>query len=154
MRLLDLATRAFGAGPIDLVVDDASQFWHEWRESFRTLSPMVGPRGLYAIEDRGRAHWPGDYWQVERSGDYFRDKPPLPNLLVEIMLLAASAPELVSQVTVNGTVARVERGPRVVAAGFDPAERVRNRGIRLRRSVTLVRSGCRRAACSSPRRRT
>jgi hypothetical protein len=40
----------------------------------------------------GMAHWPGDHWQKEKGGDYFRSKAPLSNLLVELMLLCASSP--------------------------------------------------------------
>ena len=66
-RLDDICAAEFGAEPIDLVIDDASHFYHETRETFRALFPRVRPGGLYVVEDWGWAHWPGEHWQQQRG---------------------------------------------------------------------------------------
>ena len=126
-RLAEICAAEFD-GPIDLVIDDASHFYHETRETFRALFPRVREGGLYVIEDWGWAHWEGEHWQKDRGGDYFRDKLPLSNLLIELMLLCASAPGLVRRVAFDSTVIYVERGADAVKPGFDPREVYLNRG--------------------------
>jgi hypothetical protein len=123
-----ICNHEFGNSPIDLVVDDASHFYEETRNTFRALFPRLRPGGVYIIEDWGWAHWPGDHWQIDRGGDYFRGKLPLSNLLVELMLLCAGSPELVSRVTFNSVVIYVERGPGELAPGFEFSEHLFNRG--------------------------
>ena len=126
--LAAICGQAFADEPIDLVIDDASHFYAETRETFRALFPRLRPGGIYIIEDWAWAHWPGDYWQKESGGDYFRSKPPLSNLLVELMLLCAGAPGIVRRVSFNETVIYVERGSDVIAPDFDPAAHCHNRG--------------------------
>ena len=118
----------FGDQPLDLVVDDASHFFEETRSTFRALFPRLRPGGIYIIEDWAWAHWPGDYWQKERGGDYFRRKLPLSNLLVELMLLCAGSPELVRNVTFNPDVIYVERGHGPLDPGFELSDHFFNRG--------------------------
>jgi hypothetical protein len=118
----------FGDQPLDLVIDDASHFFEETRVTFRALFPRLRPGGIYIIEDWAWAHWPGDYWQKERGGDYFRRKLPLSNLLVELMLLCAGSPELVSSITFNSLVINVERGDARLDPGFELSDHFFNRG--------------------------
>ena len=66
--LAQICGPAFAEVPIDLVVDDASHFYTETRETFRALFPRLRPGGIYIVEDWGWAHRPGDYWQKERGG--------------------------------------------------------------------------------------
>ena len=127
-RLGEICAAEFGDAPIDLVIDDASHFYRETRETFRALFPRLRPGGLYVVEDWGWAHWPGDHWQKERGGDYFRGKPPLSNLLIELMLLCASSPGIVRRVAFNDTIIYVERGKAAVVPGFEPREHYVNRG--------------------------
>ncbi|HSV20822.1 MAG TPA: class I SAM-dependent methyltransferase [Casimicrobiaceae bacterium] len=115
-------------GPLDLVIDDASHFYFETRETFRALFPRLREGGLYVIEDWGWAHWPGDHWQKDRGGETFRNQPPLSNLLIELMLMCASKPGLVRNVTFNPTVIYVERGSVPMQPGFEPREVYQNRG--------------------------
>lgn len=122
-----LLEKTFEGRGLDLVVDDASHLYFESRESFRILFPHMRPGGLYVIEDWGWAHWQGEYWQVQRGGTY-SDKPPLSNLLIEIMLLAASRPGLVSKLQVNAAVAYVERGPESIDDDFELSKYYLNRG--------------------------
>jgi hypothetical protein len=126
--LATICAHAFADEPIDLVVDDASHFYAETRETFRALFPRLRPRGIYIIEDWGWAHWPGEFWQKERGGDYFRNKPPLSNLLVELMLLCAGAPGVVRRVAFDSTVIYVERGADPLPADFEPSAHCHNRG--------------------------
>ena len=115
-------------GPLDLVIDDASHWYFETRETFRALFPRLRAGGLYVVEDWGWAHWPGDHWQKDRGGDDFRHQPLLSNLLIELMLLCASAPGLVRNVTFSSTGIYVERGDAALQPGFEPREVYRNRG--------------------------
>jgi SAM-dependent methyltransferase len=128
VRLAEICAAEFDA-PLDLVVDDASHFYHETRETFRALFPRLRDGGLYVVEDWGWAHWPEDHWQKDRGGDYFRTKPPLSNLLIEAALLCASAPGLVRRVSCDSTVFFIERGAdSTVQPGFEPRDFYRNRG--------------------------
>jgi len=120
----------FGAEPIDLVIDDASHLCAETRATFRALFPRLRPGGLYIIEDWSWAHWPGDYWQTQRGGAYFRDKEPLTNLLIELILLCGSSPQLVSSVRVETVLFYVERGPGVLEPGFELSDHYFSRGER------------------------
>ena len=126
--LVALCVEAFGDAPIDLVVDDASHFYDETRETFRVLFPRLRPGGVYIIEDWAWAHWPGEYWQNERGGDYFRSKPPLSNMLIELMLLCAGSPGFVRRVSFDDQVIHVERGPDPIPADFEPSAYYYNRG--------------------------
>ena len=126
--LQQICSQAFADEPIDLVVDDASHFYAETRETFRALFPRLRPGAIYIIEDWGWAHWPGDYWQKERGGDYFRDKPPLSNLLIDLMLLCASSPGFVRGVSFTQAAIYVERGPDAIPQDFEPSEFCFNRG--------------------------
>ncbi len=127
-RLAQICQREFGKQPLDLVIDDASHFLFETRESFRELFPRLRPGGVYVIEDWGWAHWGGDLWQLQQGGDQFRGKEPLTNLLLELVVLAASRPNLVSQVCVESATIYIKRGAEEVKPGFDPALFCLNRG--------------------------
>jgi len=127
-RLVEICDAAFGDEPIDLIVDDASHFYAQSRATFSYLFPRVRKGGLYVIEDWGWAHWPGDFWQAERGGDYFSEQPPLSNLLTEIMLLTASQEEVASRIDVTGRAAYVTRGSAEIDGPLDLDELVLNRG--------------------------
>jgi hypothetical protein len=118
----------FGNQPLDLVVDDASHFYSETRATFRTLFPRLREGGLYIIEDWSWAHWRGDYWQAERGGDYFSAKEPLTNLLIELILLCATSPEIASRVVVAPAIVYIERGPKRVRLGFELSKHYLARG--------------------------
>jgi hypothetical protein len=119
----------FGGEPLDLVVDDASHQYRESRETFRYFIPLLRPGGPYVIEDWGWAHWPGENWQKNSGGDYFRDKPPLSNLLIELMPLCASTMAgVVRRVAFNPVAIYVERGGAALEPGFTPEGHFTNRG--------------------------
>jgi predicted O-methyltransferase YrrM len=123
-RLAEICQREFGTQPLDLVVDDASHLLFETREAFRELFPRLRPGGVYVIEDWAWAHWPGDLWQEA----YFKGKEPMTNLVMELVVLAASEPDWVREVSIGHSIVFVKRGAGTIEAGFDPANFCLNRG--------------------------
>ena len=123
-----ICTAEFGGEPLDLVVDDASHFYPETRATFRALFPRLRDGGMYIIEDWSWAHWRGELWQEQRGGAYFSDKEPLTNLLIELIMLCATSPEIVSRVNVTPAIIYVERGAAALAPGFELAAHYLARG--------------------------
>ena len=132
-RLARICADDFRGEPLDIVIDDCSHFLHETRESFRALFPRLRPGGLYVIEDWSWAHWGGDFWQVERGGDYFKNKEPVSSLIVELMAMCPSSPGLVERLIVRPASVFVIRGPQHVEPGFDLSRFWLNRGNALPR---------------------
>jgi len=122
-RLQRLIAEQFGDVPLDLVIDDASHSYAPTRHSFNALFPYVRPGGFYVIEDWGWAHW--DRWphlpaNYQASGALFPDQPALTNLIFELVMAAATSPNLVATVNLTFNMAIVERGSEAVdAATFD-----------------------------------
>ena len=132
-RLARICADDFRGEPIDIVVDDASHFLHETRESFRALFPRLRPGGLYVIEDWAWAHWSGDFWQTDRGGDHFKDKEPVSSLIVELMAMCPSRPGFIERLIVRPASVFVIRGSEPVEPGFDPSRFWLNRGNALPR---------------------
>ena len=120
--------RAFGDAPIDLVVDDASHWYAQTLASFTAIFPRMAPGGLYAIEDRASAHWPDPHWQGDFGGPHVSRQPPLSNLLVDLMLLAAGAPSAFERVAVDASTIYVTCGPGALPREFAPSSMMHNRG--------------------------
>ncbi len=121
-----LATE-FPAQDIDLIVDDASHLYEETRAAFNLAFPYLKAGGLYVIEDWAWAHWAGDFWQ--KNNPYFSDKRSMSNLLIEIFMLAASRPDLISDITVNHAVIKIKHGAGLLPReGFDIGEHYLLRG--------------------------
>lgn len=91
------------AGPLDLVIDDASHFYGPTKQSFETLFPLLRPGGIYIIEDWAWAHWKG--MQVGR----FEDEPT--TLIFELIEALGTSEGLIAKATVFGGFTAVERGP-------------------------------------------
>ncbi len=108
VAMADILSKEFPNRDIDLVVDDASHFYHETKTSFNLIFPYLRPGGLYIIEDWAWAHWSGDFWQ--EHGGVWPDKPALTNLVVEILMLSASRPDLIDDVLINHNTVFVRRG--------------------------------------------
>jgi SAM-dependent methyltransferase len=125
-----LITADHGSEPLDLVVDDASHLYRETRSSFELLFGRLRPGGRYIIEDWGWAHFPDPEWQD--GGGVFHDRPALTNLIIEILMLAATGADLVAGVEVMRDTVTVTRGP----AGLDRPLRLEhhyaNRGLPFR----------------------
>jgi hypothetical protein len=126
--LSQIVAAEFGNEPLDLVVDDASHLYWETRQTFRALFPRLRAGALYVIEDWSWAHWRGDFWQAERGGSYFSNKEPLTNLLIELILLCATSPEIVARVDVAPGIVYIKRGYKGVDAGFEPTQHYLARG--------------------------
>lgn len=98
---------------IDFIFDDGSHLYHETKAAFNTCFPYMKPSGLYCIEDWGWAHWPGDYWQ-KGENEFLADKIPMSNLIVELLVLSASRPDLIESIVIDGSfhssMAIVKRG--------------------------------------------
>jgi REP element-mobilizing transposase RayT/cephalosporin hydroxylase len=103
----------FGSPNLDLVVDDASHMYEQTRRSFELFFPMLRPGAPYIVEDWGWAHWPN--YKPDKS---FAFQPCLSNLLFEVAILAASAPDIVASVEINSAMFIVRRGPAEIKSGW------------------------------------
>jgi predicted O-methyltransferase YrrM len=129
-RLAAVLDDDHGSEALDLVVDDASHLYRETRTSFELLFARLRPGGRYIIEDWGWAHFPEPLWQSR--GGWFHDRPALTNLVVEIMMIAATGPDLVSEITVLRDTVTVERGPLVIDGSLRLEDHYCNRGLTFR----------------------
>jgi hypothetical protein len=109
-RLAEIVEEEFGDRALDLVVDDCSHQYEETSASFNELFPRLRPGGLYTIED-----WP--WAHDELLGRMWGDRVPLTRLVLELVLAAASAPDLISEITIEANSVQVWRGD----AAMDPS---------------------------------
>jgi predicted O-methyltransferase YrrM len=128
--LAALVDEDHGRESLDLVVDDASHYYRETRAAFEVLFARLRPGGLYIIEDWGWAHFPEPMWQT--GGGWFHDRPALTNLVIEILMVAATGEDLVSRVTVLRDTVTVERGPVELDGTLRLENHYRNRGLPFR----------------------
>jgi SAM-dependent methyltransferase len=119
----------FANKEVDLIIDDASHHYPETKASFESLFPILRPGGIYIIEDWGWAHWAGDEWQKSK---YFpANMPSLTNLLIEISMLCASRPDVVSSLKIEHSVITVRRGTaQLESTGFELEKEYLNRGMK------------------------
>jgi hypothetical protein len=106
-----LISSGFGGAPLDLVVDDGCHFLEETRATFETVFPFLRPGGVYVIEDWSWAHTPGDF---QEKGGLWPEKPALTLLLLELAMLCASRPDLVTSVEVTPGLVIVHKGSEAV----------------------------------------
>lgn len=139
---------ALGGEPIDLVVDDASHWYAPTLASFTALFPRMAPGGLYVIEDWGWAHWPGEYWQRRFGGPDFAAQTPLSNLLIDLTVMMAGAPDVFARVAFDSASIYVTRGGGTLPRDFDPASLMHNRGQPMPRFAPSVAP---QAAAAPPR---
>ncbi len=97
----------FGDTQIDLIIDDGCHYHDEIRKSFNAIFRYLRNGGLYIIEDWGWAHWPG-IWQ--ENGGPWKDKPTVTSFIFELVMLAASRPDIVENVLVSADLTRVKKG--------------------------------------------
>jgi hypothetical protein len=117
----------FAHRDIDLVIDDASHLYDETREAFNICFPYLKKGGLYIIEDWAWAHWSGDYWQ--KGNAYFSERKALSNLLIELFMLAASRPDLISNISIDSNVIKIKKGDcRRINTAFNISEHYLLRG--------------------------
>ena len=117
----------FGDYPLDLVIDDASHLYQPTRASFEVLFPRLREGGIYVIEDWDWAHQPE--WQQNEG--YFRDEPALTSLILEILMLAGTRPDIVAEVAATSRVAEIVRGPAALDSRLDIGSLYLNRGRRV-----------------------
>ena len=131
--LTEILLREFPTRTLDLVIDDASHEYEPTRTAFETVWPFVSPGGLYVIEDWAWAHWPGP-WQA-------LNPPPIPgpalsNLVLELLLMHASAPEIVSGLQISDPDrVTIIRGP----AALEPGTFALDTALRLRADRCFTR---------------
>jgi hypothetical protein len=105
------------AGPLDLVIDDASHMYALTKQSFETIFPLLGPGGLYIIED-----WAWCYWPEFRDPNHpWASEIPLARLIFELLAATGSSQgssldSLISNISVFQGFTVVERGKLELAA--------------------------------------
>lgn len=119
-----------GAEQLDLVVDDASHLYRETRTSFEVLFARLRPGGRYVIEDWGWAHFPEPAWQ--EGGGIWHDRPALTNLVIEILMIAATGADLIANVDVVRDMVTITRGPLKLDRPLSLRHHYRNRGLPFR----------------------
>ena len=125
-RMNAIMADEFGDQNIDLVIDDGSHYYEETRTSFNVVFPYLSPGAHYIIEDWGWAH--SNSWTIE----YFKNKPAQTNLIIELLALVVSRPDLLNKVEVFGDMAIVTKGTGEIKRGeFDLGEFATSRGRRI-----------------------
>lgn len=104
-----IISSAWGAEPIDLVIDDASHIYDLSVTTFDILFPRVRTGGYYVIEDWGWAHWPGFAGDLVNSGSR-----ALSSMVLELVMATAGYGQAVSEVRAFSSMAFVKRGDGVV----------------------------------------
>ena len=113
-----IMTENFPDGEIDLVIDDCSHLYGPTKASLNFLLPRVRPLGLYVIEDWGWAHWPGEQWQGADA--QYRDETALSNLVMELVMTAASRTDIIRKLTITNDSIYITKGwPATDPDGFD-----------------------------------
>jgi predicted O-methyltransferase YrrM len=114
-RVSAIVAEEFGDEALDLVVDDASHRYDLTRSSFETLFPLLRPGGVYVIED-----WSWGSYSMEApilQEHMATTGSPLVHLVFELVLVAGTAPGMISQVAVYPNVLMVHRGPAPLEPG-------------------------------------
>ena len=104
----------FEGKPLDLIVDDCSHLYEPTKASLNLLLPRLRPGGLYVIEDWGWAHWPAPRWQ-QTEHQYSNETTPLSQLILELVMVSASRPDLIWEVTVWHSAVYITRGDEVIS---------------------------------------
>jgi hypothetical protein len=103
-RLMDIMRKEF-AGPLDLVIDDASHWLGPTKASFTTLFPSLREEGLYVVEDWGWHLVP----EVRRS--FAPTEPGLVPLINELLPFLQKEPSLFRDFDLRNGLLAIERGP-------------------------------------------
>jgi SAM-dependent methyltransferase len=129
VALREILRENFALRSLDLVVDDCSHLYGPTKASLNVLLAWLRPGGVYLIEDWGWAHWQGEQWQAE-GGGYAPGQPALSNLIIELIMLCATRPDLIEQVNIAENVAVVIRGAGEIDDGdFDISTSYLTRGV-------------------------
>jgi hypothetical protein len=114
-RLSWIVQENFGDQPLDLVIDDCSHMYEMTKSSLNLLLPRIREGGLYVIEDWGWAHWPDEYWQGP-AHEMVDEGTSLSKLILELVMVVASRPGLISELTVRPGVVFLTRGEEVISS--------------------------------------
>jgi hypothetical protein len=91
-RVEQIIEQEFGASAPDVIIDDASHAYSASLATFETAFPRLQAGGTYVIEDWSWAHWPGS--------NLYAGKTALSKLVMELIMVCASRPDLISEVRV------------------------------------------------------
>jgi predicted O-methyltransferase YrrM len=126
--IVELISREFGDGPLDLVIDDASHQLSPTTQTFNILFPRLRPGGLYIIEDwswhlvwmavaRSRPELIAEAIEkragqhpTEDSGDASSAEQEMWRLVLRLAIACGTHEELVSDVEMIRGLAAVRRG--------------------------------------------
>lgn len=125
-RLEEIVAQEYESEPLDLVIDDASHLLEQTTASFNSLFPRLRPGGLFVIEDWSARHdleralehkWQNDDEARQRlarrleAGDAAPAAvDPMSRLVLELVLTAAFAEDVVADVVVRRSWVVVRRG--------------------------------------------
>ncbi len=127
-RITQIVQSEFGDTPLDLIIDDASHQYDHSRRTFEIAFPYLRPGGTYVIEDWGWGHWSN----YALPACYAR-RTSLALLIMELTMLCASRPDLVSEVRVFPEFAFIRKSPQA-----PPLRDFSLDGLYLKRNVELV----------------
>jgi predicted O-methyltransferase YrrM len=123
-RVREIAQSEFGDTPIDLIIDDASHAYRHTRRTFEIAFPLLRPGGTYVVEDWGWGHWSGHH---TREGE-----TALSMLIMELIMVCASRPDLVSNIQVFPAFAFIHKSASAPPMSEAPLESLyRKQGIEL-----------------------
>lgn len=100
-----IISSAWGAEPIDLVIDDASHVYDFSVATFDILFPRVRAGGFYVLEDWGWAHWPNFSGDLANSGSR-----ALSSMVLELVMATAGYSQAVAEVRALTAMAFIKRG--------------------------------------------
>lgn len=106
----------FGREPaVDLIIDDASHQYKLSSDTFRiSFDALRQNTGWYFLEDWGWAHWSGPYQSTQ-----WTDMPALTNLVVELMMLYQSRPDIIAEIGITRDIAMFRKGDKAVGPNFN-----------------------------------
>jgi hypothetical protein len=124
-RIAEIVRTEFRDAPLDVIIDDASHVYRNTRRTFEIAFPLLRPGGTYVIEDWGWAHWPGH--------QAFMGQTALSMLIMELTMLCASRPDLVSEIRIFPAFAFIRK-----SAAAEPMSRIRLESLYQKRGIELV----------------
>lgn len=126
-KVVSILEDEFPDRDIDLVIDDASHFYQETKESFNMIFPYLKPGGFYIIEDWSWSHAPHDIWQ-SKDGRW-SDKLPLTNLIFEIIMTCPSKPDMIDEIVIDKNNVIIKKGhEHIESKEFDISKSYLTRG--------------------------
>jgi hypothetical protein len=133
--LKKILSSELGTEQLDLVIDDASHFLDETRDSFNILFPRLRNGGAYVIED-----WPWAHGRIDQADDvklFWPEREPMTKLIFELILACPSTVDLIEEIVIDKNSATIWRGKGSIDGNdFDV------RKCSLARGRQLIEGGC------------